>query len=59
MAVPVLTRTPYHPEPFLRLWKRSWALGVLARFAREDAARLVIEAQDLVARLRRDRMRLT
>ena len=41
-----------------RMWKRSWALRTLARVACEDSARLLAEAEDLVARLRRSRMRV-
>jgi hypothetical protein len=52
--------TPGFPptRPSHRLWKRSWALRTLARVAREDSARLCAEAEDLVARLRRSRMRV-
>ncbi|HEY7503492.1 MAG TPA: hypothetical protein VH700_05260 [Gemmatimonadales bacterium] len=59
MAAPLLTRKSRYGESFLRLWKRSWALGILARFACDDSARLVTEAQSLVAQFRRSRMRLT
>ena len=40
------------------LWKRSWALRMLARFASEDARQLITESDDLRARARRSRMRL-
>ena len=45
-------------SPSDRAWKRAWALRILARVAREDSARLRTEAEDLVARLRRSRMRV-
>ena len=59
MAAPLTIRKSNNTEPFLRLWKQSWSLCVLARFAREDASRLVIEAEHLVSTLRRSRMHLT
>jgi hypothetical protein len=40
------------------LWKRSWALCMLARFACEDSCQLVTESTDLRAGARRSRMRL-
>jgi hypothetical protein len=43
---------------FDRLWKRSWALRVLARFACQDADRLVRQSEDLIALARRSRLRL-
>jgi hypothetical protein len=43
---------------FDRLWKRSWALRVLARFACGDADRLVRQSEDLIALARRSKLRL-
>jgi hypothetical protein len=45
-------------ETFYKLWKGSWALGVLARFARLDSDRLVTQSEDLRALARRSRLRL-
>ena len=52
--------TPGFPptSPSDRMWKRAWALRTLARVACEDSARLRAEAEDLVARSRRSRMRV-
>jgi hypothetical protein len=40
------------------LWKQSWALCMLARFACEDSRQLVTKSQDLRVVTRRSRMRL-
>ena len=45
-------------SPADRTWKRAWALRTLACVVCEDSARLLAETEDLVARLRRSRLRV-
>jgi len=40
------------------LWKRSWAICMLARVSCEDSRRLIMKSNDLKAWARRSRMRL-
>jgi hypothetical protein len=57
-SAPLQTRPELPPADRHRLWKRSWSLRILARLNRQDAARLIVESETLIARIRRERLRL-